>query len=646
MCGIAAIIGLNGAPAERYRIEAMTTSLFHRGPDEGGAYSDGSVAFGFRRLAILDLSPTARQPMVSEDGELVLVFNGEIFNYIELRQDLQARGYKFKSTGDTEVLLQSYREWGEGCLNKFNGMWAFLIYDRRRRKIFGSRDRFGVKPLYVYRTDKYVLFASEPKAIRASGFYSGGPNWAVASRFLLEGRLGEGNDTFYSGICGVSPAAFFEVDMQGSWTERRYWSVGNLPLSEVKDPATGYADLLEDSVRLRLRSDVPVGVSLSGGLDSTSILCAAARLKSSSQNAKREALMAFSYMSSEYDESPYIRATIEQAQAQLSTVCRTPVELWHNLETVLWYHDEPLHSMNALVGFEIMRLASANGTKVVLSGQGADETIAGYFSYFPSYWNTLFRTGRLREAWRQINAYSKAHGGHSWRLFLAGFRRLFQSELQRLSVYRQLAEWNHRTAARFSRWFTSGLSEQLQSGGSGYMDRTFDSILARAVEQRPLPLYLRIEDRNSMAHSIEVRLPFLDYRLVSLAFHLPAGWKMHGPWNKYILREAMHGRIPELVRTRTKKMGFPVPVNKWFANELYEPAQDFLSSRKLKERGIYQVSTIRKDLELHRQGKVDIAGHLFKLVQFELWRDMCFESQQRLSVGPAPSPMELHPATG
>src|SRR5947208_3304529 len=212
MCGFAGMVGFDGLPVDKQAVDRMTASLFHRGPDDGGMYASGSIGLGFRRLAILDLSSAAHQPMMSEDGGLALVFNGEIFNYVELRQELQSLGHVFRSTGDTEVLLHAYQQWGHACLEKLNGMWAFLIYDRQRGCVFGSRDRFGVKPLFYHRTDRYTLFASEIKAIRASGLYHGGVNWGVASKFLLLGSLDEGVESFYSEIAQVPGGTAFELD--------------------------------------------------------------------------------------------------------------------------------------------------------------------------------------------------------------------------------------------------------------------------------------------------------------------------------------------------------------------------------------------------------------------------------------------------
>jgi asparagine synthase (glutamine-hydrolysing) len=318
MCGIAVMCGITGRPAEPAVLDRMMQSLVHRGPDDGGRYLDGPVGLGFRRLAILDLSPAGHQPMISDDGHFVLVFNGEIYNYLELRGELVKLGYVFRSTGDSEVLLNAYRHWGADCLAKLNGMWSFIVYDRVRLRLFGSRDRFGVKPLFVYRDPDYVFFASEIKAIRASGIYRGGLNLRVASRFLLEGHLDDGHESFYEGIESTPAGSAFELDLQGAWKVWKYWDLEQAERLDVHDPAREFAELLEDSVRLRMRSDVPVGVCLSGGLDSTAIICAASRQRAGSRQSSSSPLQAFSYMAKEFDESRYITDTLAMTGAELT----------------------------------------------------------------------------------------------------------------------------------------------------------------------------------------------------------------------------------------------------------------------------------------------------------------------------------------
>lgn len=622
MCGIAVICELSGKPADATTLERMTQSLVHRGPDDSGHYLDGSIGLGFRRLSILDLSPAGHQPMVSDDGRFVLVFNGEIFNYVELRRELSSLGHQFHSTGDSEVLLNAYRQWGTDCLAKLNGMWAFIVYDRTQHRLFGSRDRFGVKPLFMHRQRDRVLFASEIKAIRASGLYRGGVNWKVASRFLIEGDLDGRGESFYAGIDPIPPGSAFELNLGGAWKSWMYWDLDRVSATEVQDPAREFADLFEDAMQLRMRSDVPVGVCLSGGLDSTSIICAMARQRMVSNQSAFKPLQAFCYMAKEFDESRYIADTLAVTNAELSELQTHPQELWQSVRRMLWYQDEPVHTMTAAVGFQLMNLVATHGIRVVLNGQGADETIGGYFSFFSDYWRELLLCGRLREARAEIQAYSRVHGGSPVHILKEASLRLLATSLHNVSLYHAMADKRHAWKVRRHPWFTQDLTSHFPVEGRARGVNNLNDVLKRSVTDTPLPLYLRIEDRNSMAHSVEVRLPFLDYRLVSFLFGLPAHWKVRGPWNKFILREAMRGRIPESVRVRPDKMGFPTSGQKWFAHDLYEPMADLLASRAVRERGIYNVQTVVNDLERHKRGEVDVHHDLFHLAEFEMVADL------------------------
>lgn len=607
---------------ERSAVERMADSLFHRGPDDSGIYLDASVGMGFRRLSILDLSEAGHQPMVTADQQYVLVFNGEIFNYLELRTELITLGYEFRSSGDSEVLLAAYREWGRECLAKLNGMWAFVIYDRRRRCLFGSRDRFGVKPLYVSRVDGVVQFASEIKALRASGYLRTGINWKTAAAFLLEGRLDSQAETFYEGIEEIPPGSGFEVGLDGTWQQWLFWSLESLSPTIVENPADTFADLFEDSVRIRMRSDVPVGVCLSGGLDSTAIICAAARQQGEGGARSREALQAFCYMAKEFDESRYIADTLAQTHAQLRQLETSPSELWSDLQKLLWFQDEPVHTMTAVVGYQLMRLAASHGIRVVLNGQGADETIAGYSSYFQDYWVSLIQRGRVGDAWRAITEYSQAHGGSASQRFKEAVVRCVSWKLHKVHAYRNWAQARRQARLRENRWYSHELLSYAGSGAAATPVATLSHALKQSIVSAPLPLYLRIEDRNSMAHSVEARLPFLDYRLVSFVCGLPDEWKVRGPWNKYVLREGMRGRMPESVRGRVDKMGFPTASKKWFAHDLYEPLRDVLASQTVRERGIYNAKVILADLERHRKGEADFANRLFHIAEFELLSDI------------------------
>jgi asparagine synthase (glutamine-hydrolysing) len=332
-----------------------------------------------------------------------------------------------------------------------------------------------------------------------------------------------------------------------------------------------------------------------------------------------EPLLAFCYQAPEFDETAYIADTVRQTAVELVDLATFPKTLWDDLGSMLWHQDEPVHSMTAVIGYQLMRLAASKGVKVVLNGQGADETIGGYPNFFRDYWHTLLRAGRIVETWKQIGDHSGAHNGNRVRLFSRQLRHLMQAELGSVKLYRKLAHWAETRRLRAaSPWFDQNFI-QLIDGDESERHDDLRSLLRRAVETAPLPLYLRVEDRNSMAHSVEVRLPFLDHRLVSLAFALTPEWHLRGPWNKFVLREAMRGRIPESVRTRSDKMGFPNPSRRWFANELREPVLDILTSRSTRERGIYNVRTILRDAQLHGRDAIDLSEPLFRVAQFELW---------------------------
>ena len=622
MCGFVAMLGLNGAKTDQPVVERMADAIRHRGPDDGGVFVSNSVGFGFRRLSILDLSPAGHQPMVSPDGQSVLVFNGEIYNYLELRKELEGLGHSFRSTGDSEVLLHAYREWGSECLNRFNGMWAFLIYDKRAGKVFGSRDRFGKKPLYRYRNKHHVFFASEIKSILVSGHYRGEPNWPVVSQFFLQGSLDQlevGQQTFYQNIEQVPAGSAFELDLSGEAREWHFWSVPAVSEQDHAGSDRKFSEIFEDAVRVRLRSDVPVGLFLSGGLDSTSIACAVARLRQEVSGDSAKPFYAFSYQSERFDESVYINDTVNQTKVELVSFRPDPRNLWSLVERMLWFQDEPVHTMVAVITFELSRLAAERGVKVILNGGGADEAFAGYPNLFENYWYTLATTKGMGEVWSEIQAYCRMHGGSSGDVFTKQIRRWLRISLSRSAFYRGIASRRRRERFQQHSWFTRELSEQLPDQVPDFEAPTLESALRRCVERAPLPLYLRMEDRNSMAHSIEARMPFLDYRIVSLGFQLPAHWKMRGGLNKYILREAMRGRIPESVRTRPDKMGFPISADDWFAQGLYEPTQDLLASQSVKERSFYRVENIRNDLERHKRKEINISQDAFKVIQFEMW---------------------------
>lgn len=598
----------------------MASSIVHRGPDDEGYYEHGPIAFAARRLAILDLSPAGHQPLSYGGGQYVVVFNGAIYNFRELRAELVALGHRFRSDGDTEVLVAAYAQWGADCVHRFNGMFAFLIHDVRASKVFGARDRFGQKPLYRHRATTALLFGSEIKSIIASGLVAPTPNWTQVAQLLaferVERVLGEGA-TFLAGIEEVPAGSAFEVTLDGRERWWQYWTPDAHAPERALHPCD-FRDLLEDAVRIHTRADVPVGISLSGGLDSTTIACLIARARTSA-----EALRAFSYVATEFGEEEAIRETAARTGAVLDAQDMDPLRAFELLPTVLRFHDEPVHSLNAVVGYDIYRRAARAGTKVVLGGQGADELLAGYTSGFPLRWASLLAAGDVGEARRQITAFVAAHGGSAQRLMLGAARELAFGLPSRSSSYRNTAARRLVARARASHaWCSPAVLDHLPGARFEPRSRTLSARLAYEQAVTPLPCYLRIEDRNAMAHSVESRLPYLDTRIADLAASLPDRQRLDGPWNKVLLREAMRGIIPESVRTHVVKLGFPVPSSRWMRGPLYEPMRDLITSQAARERGLYDVKRLAQLLDAHRAGHVDAADALFTVAQLELWFGM------------------------
>jgi asparagine synthase (glutamine-hydrolysing) len=621
MCGLVGMIGLEEACPRADVLTVMADAIRHRGPDDSGLHISGNVGFAFRRLSIIDVSPTGHQPMLSKDGQIVLVFNGEIYNFVELREELKALGHTFRSSGDTEVLLHAYQQWGAQCVEKLNGMWAFLIYDARSRRVIASRDRFGKKPLYWHRHQEYLFFASEIKAIVASGYYQCAPNLPLVAQWFYGASLDQiptEGKTFYAGIEEIHPGTVVEVDLDGNMTPSSYWTWPAQKGSVSVPPEQEFGRLFEDAVRLRLRSDVPVGMFLSGGIDSTSIACAVARLRGT-HGQPNSRFYAFTFQADSFDERSYIAETVKQTGVELVPYCPNGKEIWNQFERMLWFQDEPVHSLVAVITFELSRLAAERGVKVILNGGGADEYLGGYLDFFESHWQDVIRSQGPRAAWEEIKAYTRLHGGAAGPRMMQALRLFVKSPLGSLRPYRRLHRWKHERTLRAHPWFTEDLFALLPVQDNGWSELSLPTALQYAVSQAPLPFYLRMEDRNSMAHSTEARMPFLDYRLVSLAAQLSNEWKTRGGWNKFLLRESMRGRIPERVRARPEKWGFPIPTRHWVAHELGEPIQDVLSSQAAKERGIYRMNTIWRDLELHQSGCKDVSSDILKLVQLELW---------------------------
>lgn len=611
MCGLACVVELRGGEPPRGALTKLGDLLGHRGPDDAGQFVSGNVGLTFRRLSIIDLSAGGHQPMLSGSGRYAIVFNGEIFNYLELRAELEAKGHVFHSASDTEVLLEAYVEWGEQCLERLNGMWAFIILDTVSGECFCSRDRFGIKPLYWLRTADRVILASEAQAVLRSGLCNAQVDRQTVAKYLFFGDMDHGVRTLHEGIEAVEPGTWLSIDREGHVRSGRYWTMPDDTDDSAPD-LSGLYNVFHDSVRLRLRSDVPVGVFLSGGLDSTSILCSA-----EAELGANHALNAYAFMSPDYDESRYIGDTIKQTDATLVPLEVDNDRLWEQLVRMTRYQDGPVHTPSALIGFCLCELAAKRGTKVVLNGQGADETWAGYSVYFGAYWQALLTRARFRTLLAQLRRYGAQHQIDTTALVRQVIARFLRIQLNRAKPYRWAAGIRHRADWLRHPLYSRALGESLPRYRAYRRDHGLGEVLRQSVTVSALPLYLRVEDRNSMAHSIEARLPFLDHRLVTAIMRVTATRKLDGFWNKVLLREAMRGHIPESVRTRPDKMGFATPDAKWI--RAWAPnIEEIFRSRSFSERGFFNLPNLLDALRDHVAGIRDRHEDIFRAVQVEL----------------------------
>ncbi len=499
-------------------------------------------------------------------------------------------------------------------------MWAFLIHDRNRQVVFGSRDRFGIKPLYRWQSPEQMLFASEIKAIRASGLYKGGMNLRVCAAFLYEARLDESNESFFDGIVQVPPGHNFELRLSdSSYREWSYWSLDSFTEEPHPNAAEEFAHVFAESMRLHMRSDVPLGVNLSGGLDSTAIICEAARVRA--REGADTPLLAFCYQDKVFDESRYIKDTLALTGARAVNLTLGPEQLWDSMPKVLEAQDEPTHAMSAMIGYHLAALARQHGVIVVLTGQGADEAMAGYGSYFSIHWQAMMRRGRVGSARREMKEFAAAHtnasnpGTHS--LIRPAIFDWIKNAAPRLTAKR--AEAQRQASARSRKWLNPDLAAHLAPLNLP-VPTTLRNTLTDSVRRAPLPLYLRVEDRNSMAHSVESRLPFLDHRLVSLAFQLGPEWKLRGPWNKYVLREGMRGRIPESVRSRVDKMGFSTSSSDWLRGPLKSQLLEVLNDPSFKKSSLYMHPEFAQLTQQHIANESTHTGKLLAAVQLHIWQ--------------------------
>lgn len=579
----------------------------HRGPDDAGVFTDGPVGLGFVRLSILDLSAAGHQPMFSQDGRYVVVFNGEIYNYVELREELNALGHSFRSNTDTEVLLYSYIEWGEDCLDKFNGMWAMAIYDLQEKRIFASRDRYGIKPFYYYADDRFFAFASEISPLLS--LLPGPPQADQLSIFdyLVFNRTDQTERTFYDGIKKLQhghqlsfrlPVAELPERAIKKWYDLRE------RLKEAKgfDSPEELRALFSDSVRLRLRSDVPVGVCLSGGLDSSSIV------SSILKDHHKEDLQTFSVVFGpgvETDERKYI-------QLYSDLVCR---QHYKTLDAQVFLEEisdftravgEPVPSGGPFAQFNVMKIAKGHAV-VLLDGQGADEIFGGYKYFWGYYFNDLIKKFKLVELARELKA-----GNDKTNALLTALFYALPPQLQTKLRYYKLSRF-------ISRAFIEENISSSTLSGSLYQAPNFNRALVNHMEYK-LEHLLKWEDRNSMWFGLEARVPFLDYRIVEKSLKTNSSLQMHRGFSKNLLREAMAKDIPHKILERREKIGFGAPKKDWFQDP---GVNRFLISVVRQNSGFlsryFNLPEVEKAITAHRKGQKDFSPVIWKAFNLGLW---------------------------
>jgi asparagine synthase (glutamine-hydrolysing) len=581
MCGIAALIRLSGAPVEADAIVRMTTAVAHRGPDgsgtayfrvghdgiaecEGSDHGDWRIALGHRRLSILDLSDAGRQPM-SYRGRLWITFNGEIYNYIELRRELERLGCEFRTQTDTEVILAAYDQWGTDCFGRFRGMWGLVLIDGRRHKAVVSRDRLGIKPVYLAQTSDLIAIASEIKQFVSAPGVKLALDEPVLLDYLWTGYEQPGR-TFFEGIAPLAEGTWQVIDLASGEVSQpqEFWHPERIEpvVSDADEAAQRFREVLAKSVSIHLRSDVPVGCALSGGLDSSAIAGCVKHLA----NGSARSLETFSvvFPGCAVDEQSYARQVVEHCRCTPHYSTPTPDEFLDDLDRFLWMHDEPVGSLAQYACYALARLTQSCSVPVTLNGQGGDEILAGYWQSYFMHLRGLFHGGRLfRLGWSF--ARSVLPGGNP---------ELIKQVPVMLGRYRA----RRAAAAELDR-------ERSDDGGASVATR-LDEVFAMNEQERRvheirrmyLPRLLKWDDRNFMAFSVEGRYPFLDHELIELALSFTPETLYSGGWIKEPLRRGLKGMLPDAILRRRTKSGFETPQADWLRGALRPTFETWLNA--------------------------------------------------------------------
>ena len=616
MCGILAVVDLKGQPLNETLVRRMRDTMFHRGPDDDGLYLDGPVALGHRRLSIIDLSSSGHQPMSNEDGSIQVVFNGEIYNYVELRDELQKRGHIFQSSSDTEVIVHQYEEDGERCVEKFRGMFALAIWDSRKQTLFAARDRFGIKPLYYFRDQTKVILASEIKAIVEDPSVPRRPNMRAVSDYLFAGRA-LGSKTLFDGINEVQPGYFVKLDARsGQLDVKQYWDLRhdyNYSRTEAQTNDEVFA-ILDEAVAIQCRSDAPLGAHLSDGIDSSSVVAFAAR--------HRRRIKTFSIKFSDdahVDSGRYTRTVADRVGAEFFEGMPTANDLAELLPFLIWHMDAPMISDGGF-GYLTVSDFARKHVKVCLTGHGGDEVFAGY----PAQFQAAYNRRDMFQLYKDPERIITNKPGYLQRALRKGPHGLWKALRERTSRNgRSLEEtWINlhcNGKPENNSFIDPGWLSELRdySSVTEYVAplgkdgaQTLDKCLYHDLRVY-LPALLQKEDRVSMAVSIESRVPLLDDRLVEYLATVPPEQKVKGLQPKHLLRRAAASLLPDEILQNREKRGFPVPGSFWKAPPVADTVRKILLSKESMSRGVFK-----------KQALEDACQNVtlyWPLVNIELW---------------------------
>ena len=604
MCGICGIINFNYLPVCEIAIRNMMHIMKHRGPDDEGIFIENNFGLGFVRLSIIDLSSAGHQPMHSQDERYVIIFNGEVYNYIELREDLRKFGHSFKTGTDTEVVLAAYRQWGEECMNHFNGMWALVIFDRENKKVFAARDRFGIKPFYYLQTDDYFAFASEIPPLLSLLDSKPKPNYQSIFDYLIFSRTDQTEDTFFTEVKKLQHGYCLKIDTYGTIFSKWYDLRHQVKNTEGFKSPDEFRELFRSSISLRLRSDVPVGVCLSGGLDSSCIVSVLLK------DFDKKELNTFSAVYNKGqigDETEFI----EEYKTLLSNMFYITPDA-KSLEKDLFHfilaHGEPIPSTSPYAQFKVMELAQGK-VVVTLDGQGADEELAGYHYFFGFFFKDLFIKGHIIKLVCEMFYYFAKHhslyGMKSFLFFLLPSNVMTETRLAEKGYINQLFVKKYKK--------TTSITSNL------FGARNLSDALLNHFEYK-LEHLLKWEDRNSMWFSLESRVPFLDYRLVERTLASSSDMIIQKGMTKHLLREAIKNILPDKIYRRKDKVGFGTPQDMWFKSpEWQKIILEILNSSSFKDRNIFDIEKVITQYNSYLLGKANFSKEIWKCVHLELW---------------------------